>query len=101
MSVLCVEFILFQISGCCLNWGELLSGCVVPGSWSLSLALKAKLTCGGLFKWTSSDFGLRGWSSMPGWYKVCQIGRSEQKVHLQLLLHLEFRVYVCLVHSCV
>ena len=20
---------------------------------------------------------------MPGWYKVCQIGRSEQQVHLQ------------------
>ena len=30
---------------------------------------------------------------MPGWYKACQIGRSEQQVHLQLLLHLEFRVH--------
>ena len=31
-------------------------------------------------------------STMPGWYKACQIGRSEQQVHLQHLLHLEFRV---------
>ena len=31
---------------------------------------------------------------MPGWYKACQIGRSEQQVHLQHLLHLEFRVAV-------
>ena len=38
---------------------------------------------------------------MPGWYKVCQIGRSEQQVHLQHLLHLEFRVHFWLVYSCV
>ena len=38
---------------------------------------------------------------MPGWYKACQIGRSEQQVQLQYLLHLEFRVHVWLVHSCV
>ena len=31
---------------------------------------------------------------MPGWYKVCQIGRSEQQVHLQHLLHLEFQFAV-------
>ena len=29
---------------------------------------------------------------MPSWYKTCQIGRSEQQVQLQHLLHLEFRV---------
>ena len=29
---------------------------------------------------------------MPGWYKACGIGRSEQQVHLQHFLHLEFRV---------
>ena len=38
---------------------------------------------------------------MPGWYKVCQIGRSEQQVHLQHLLHLEVRVHFWLVYSCV
>ena len=38
---------------------------------------------------------------MPGWYKVCQIGRAEQQFHLQHLLHLEFKVDVWLVHSCV
>ena len=42
-----------------------------------------------------------GRSTMPRWYKACQIGRSEQQVHLQHLLHLEFRVDVFLVHSCV
>ena len=42
-----------------------------------------------------------GRSTMPGWYKVCQIGRPEQQVHLQHLLHLEFRVDVWLIHSCV
>ena len=35
-----------------------------------------------------------GRSTMPGWYKTCQI-------HLQHLLHLEFRVDVWLFHSCV
>ena len=24
-----------------------------------------------------------GRSTMPGWYRACQIGRSEQQVHLQ------------------
>ena len=38
---------------------------------------------------------------MPGWYRACPIGRSEQQVQLQHLLHFEFRVYVWLVHSCV
>ena len=39
---------------------------------------------------------------MPGWYKVCQIGRSEQQVPLAtVLLHLEFRVHFWLVYSCV
>ena len=42
-----------------------------------------------------------GRSTMPGWYKACQIGRSEQQVHLQHFLHLEFRVDVWLIHSCV
>ena len=42
-----------------------------------------------------------GRSTMPGWYKACQIGRSEQQVHLQHLLHLEFRVQFWLLHSCV
>ena len=42
-----------------------------------------------------------GRSTMPGWYKARQIGRSEQQVHLQYLLHLEFRVDVWLVHSYV
>ena len=38
---------------------------------------------------------------MPGWYKVCRIGRSEQQVHNNSLLHFEFRVQVWLLHSCV
>ena len=38
---------------------------------------------------------------MPGWYKACQIGKSEQQVQLQHLLHLEFRVQFWLLHSCV
>ena len=38
---------------------------------------------------------------MPGWYKVCQIGRFEQQVHLQHLLHLEFKVHFSLLYSCV
>ena len=57
--------------------------CVVPGSWLFVFGLKAKLNCGGLFKWTCSDFGLLGWSTMPGWYRACQIGKSEQQVRLQ------------------
>ena len=38
---------------------------------------------------------------MPGWYKACQIGKSEQQVQLQHLLHLEFRVQFWLLYSCV
>ena len=38
---------------------------------------------------------------MPGWYKACQIDKSEQQVQLQHLLHLEFRVQFWLLHSCV
>ena len=38
---------------------------------------------------------------MPGWYKACGIGKSEQQFHLQHLLHLEFRVHFWLVYSCV
>ena len=33
---------------------------------------------------------------MPGWYKACQIGRSEQQVRLQ-----ELRMHIWLVHSYV
>ena len=40
-------------------------------------------------------------TTMPGLGKICLIGRSEQQVHLQLMLHLEFRVHFWLVHSCV
>ena len=29
--------------------------------------------------------GPPGLSTMPGWYKACQIGKSEQQVHLQPL----------------
>ena len=29
---------------------------------------------------------------MPGWYKSVKLTEAEQLVHLQLLLHLEFRV---------
>ena len=38
---------------------------------------------------------------MPGCDKCCQIGITEQQVHLQHLLHLEFRVHFWLVYSCV
>ena len=38
---------------------------------------------------------------MPGYHKACEIEKSEQQVHLQLLLHLEFRVQFWLLHSCV
>ena len=38
---------------------------------------------------------------MPGRYKACEIDKSEQQVHLQLLLHLEFRVQFWQLHSCV
>ena len=33
--------------------------------------------------------------------RSCGIGKSEQQVHLQHLLHLEFRVHFWLVYSCV
>ena len=36
--------------------------------------------------WLGESFGTvvhLGRSTMPGWYKVCQIGRSEQQVHFQ------------------
>ena len=39
--------------------------------------------------------------TMPGQYKACEIDKSVQQVHLQLLLHLEFRVQFWLLHSCV
>ena len=42
-----------------------------------------------------------GRSTMSGWYKACQIGKSEQQVQMQHLLHLEFRVQFWLLHSCV
>ena len=40
-------------------------------------------------------------NTILNWYNVCQIGRSEQQVQLQHLLHLEFKVHVWLMYSCV
>ena len=40
-------------------------------------------------------------NTILNWNNVCQIGRSEQEVHLQHLLHLEFKVHVWLMYSCV
>ena len=43
-------------------------------------------SCGGGGGCVGEPFGSvvhQGRSTMPGWYKVCQIGRSEQQVHLQ------------------
>ena len=38
---------------------------------------------------------------MPGWYKVCQIGKSEQQVHLQPCVAFGVQGAFWLVHSCV
>ena len=40
-------------------------------------------------------------STMPGQFKACGIDKSKQQVHLQLSLHLEFRVQFWLLHSSV
>ena len=42
-----------------------------------------------------------GRSTMPGWYKVWQIGSLSSKSTCNNLLHLEFRVHFWLVYSCV
>ena len=49
-----------------VKWVELPSGCVVPGSWSGPLALKAKLICGGLLGSAFSECGSLGGDTMPG-----------------------------------
>ena len=38
---------------------------------------------------------------MPGWYKVCQIGKSEQQVHLQPCVAFGVQGAFWLGHSCV
>ena len=40
-------------------------------------------------------------NTILNWYNVCQIGRSEQQVQFQHLLHLEFKVHVWLMYSCI
>ena len=42
-----------------------------------------------------------GRSTMPGWYKACQIGKSEQQVLLQPCVALGVQGVVWLLHSCV
>ena len=38
---------------------------------------------------------------MPGWYRACQIGRSEQQVHLQHFVAFGVQGTLLLVYSCV
>ena len=88
-----------------LTWGLIALQVCCPGIlvylflWLLSCKL---LWGGGLIRWI---FWLTvvhlGRSTMPGWYRACQIGRSEQQVTCNSLLHLEFRVHFWLVYSCV
>ena len=61
------------------KWVELPSGWVVPGScvkiffgfWSVNFCF------GGLFRWTILTQKVHlGRSTMPGWYKACQIGKT-------------------------
>ena len=66
---------------------ELPSGCVVPGSRSIHTFGCCFVNC----REGAEEVdhfrlpGPPGLSTMPGWYKVCEIGRSEQQVHLQPL----------------
>ena len=92
-----------QTYGDLINWGEITLQVCCPGIlvYLFLWLLSCKFFVGG---WLGESFGTvvhLGRSTMPGWYKVCQIGRSEQQVHLQHLLHLEFRVHFWLVYSCV
>ena len=79
----------------------------MSGSWYLVSFGKWQIDLfGGLFKWTSSEFGLLRKEHharlIQGFVKLTE---SEQQVHLQLRLHLEFRVqclatvFLCLVCS--
>ena len=82
-----------QLKECVFKWVELPSDWVVSGSCIIFLGV--------YLSGPVQSVVCLGRSTMPGRYKVCQIGKSEQQVHLQLLLHLEFRVQFWLLHSCV
>ena len=76
----------------------------LPGvlSWDLGLSnifgCCLVNSCGGLRKGEPVQSWVHlGKSTMPGCEKGCQIGSSEQQVHLQpFVLHLEFRVHIWL-----
>ena len=78
-----------QVSDRSYNYKEvkLPSGCVVPGSRSIHTFHCCFVNCrGGAEEVDQFRLpGPPGLSTMPGWYKVCEIGRSEQQVHLQPL----------------
>ena len=50
-----------------VNWGELPSVLCCARILVCYFGFECKINLfGGLFKWTSSEFGLLGWSTMPG-----------------------------------
>ena len=75
------------------KWVKLPSGCVVPGSCVLNVTFGCffcKLLRGrGCLGGPIQSMVHLGRSTMPGWYKACEIDRSEQQVHLQHQLHME------------
>ena len=77
------------------KWVKLPSGCVVPGSCVLIVTFGCCFVnyWGGCLGGPIQSMVHLGRSTMPGWYKAYQIDRSEQQVHLQHLLHLEWSGY--------
>ena len=75
----CVLCLLFNLRP------KLPSRCVALGSWSIYFFGCCLVNyCGGLIRWILWHTVVHlGRSTMPGWYRACQIGRSEQQVHLQ------------------
>ena len=83
----CAHFSEIPDRSCNYKSVKLPSGCVVPGSRSVNMFGCCFVNCrGGADEVDHFRLsGPPGLSTMPGWYKVCEIGRSEQQVHLQPL----------------
>ena len=68
------------------KWVKLPSGYVVPGSCVLNVTFGCCFVNywgGGCLGRSIQSMVHLGRSTMPGWYKACEIDRSEQQVHLQ------------------
>ena len=95
IHVLLHMFLLVSDRSCNYKGVKLPSGCVVPRSRSIHTFGCCFVNCrGGGGAEEVHHFrlpGPPGLSTIPGWYKVCQIGKSEQQVHLQPL---------CCIWSC-